>query len=346
MSGRLQGLIYELKFGGLVPKAIAAKLADWANDDGTGIFASKTTMHEQLECSKRTIDKHINLWLLLGILRIDDLGGGRLSKTKRQARMRKYKARGKSTIYSFNMPALQRLQDEIDSIEELTAAAEARGELDEDGCVRREVIEQIRAGHYQFAKCEADTTQDASMDDSTNNSAAAAPLTKGAAAAPLTPKGCSPGSLRVQPRQSKGAAAAPEPYRTRRNPNNGRARDGDQMAAARPPGRVKQKGPSAILRWHLEDVLGRHVVGAWFGEVRVVIPPKPDDPAEIVCGSPFRRQYVEQNFERVVCEAVREAFDRGVTFVVKSKHPPEMQGDVLFSMQSQEGPQHEARSVQ
>lgn len=340
MSGKLQGVIYHTPFGSLAAKAIAAKLADWANDDGRGIFASKEMMAKQLECSPRTIGKHINLWLLFGILTIEDLGGGRRGKTKRETKLRNYRVRGKTTTYAFNLDALQRLQDEIETIEDLTAAARERGELDDRGWVRAEVADRLRAGTYISATSGADTTRDVNgaPDAPLNedgNSAPGASLTNSAPGAPLSALGCTSDHLTVHEIPFNGAPGAPEPYRTQENPSNGRAGAHARDArASRPPDRVKAKGPAAVLRWHIACDLSSAIASAWFGDAKVVIPTARGDPVRVVLPTKFQAQYVAQHYEQHVRNAVREAFDRDVSIV------PAAAGDVVFSIQSD---QHEGK---
>ncbi len=55
MSKHVAALVYRKKIGSMVKKAVMVYCAERANDDGSGIWASKTRIAKELECSKKTV---------------------------------------------------------------------------------------------------------------------------------------------------------------------------------------------------------------------------------------------------------------------------------------------------
>ena len=55
MSRKLVTLVYERRIGSLLRKAVLACMADRANDDGTGIWISKSRIADEIEASRRSV---------------------------------------------------------------------------------------------------------------------------------------------------------------------------------------------------------------------------------------------------------------------------------------------------
>lgn len=55
MSRYVAALVYRKKIGSMARKAILAYCAERANDDGSGVWASKVTIAQEVECSKQTV---------------------------------------------------------------------------------------------------------------------------------------------------------------------------------------------------------------------------------------------------------------------------------------------------
>ena len=222
MSASMVGLIYQIPFGGMAAKAIAVKLADNSNDDGENIWPSKANVAEAVECSKRTVDKYVDLWLVLGILHLDELGGGRRKDEECRGRRRR---KGRTNVYSFNLPLLYEMAAGQVTIDDLIKAAQERGELDADGWPTPEAVARAKGAAdapFEGAEPDGETVQ---------------PLHGLPADETVQPlhgsgdgKGCSPGKERVQLVQEKGAPAAPEPslnhHRTPSQYARAGARDG------------------------------------------------------------------------------------------------------------------------
>lgn len=69
MSNHLVSLTYTRKLGSNLRKSVLALLADKASDDGSGIFASKQTIADELDCSKRAVIETIKAFVAEGIMR-------------------------------------------------------------------------------------------------------------------------------------------------------------------------------------------------------------------------------------------------------------------------------------
>lgn len=191
----MTALIYEITFGNAHAKAIAVKLADNANDDGESIFPAKATIARKVECSKRTVDAYMNLWLVIDLLRLDEMGGGRKPDEARRGVIRR---KGRTSVYSFNVPLLHELEAGRTSVKGLIEAAQGKGLIDADGWATREAIQTIKGA--AGAPFETDD------EDDTPNHQTVQPVHPSE-----NGKGCSPRNERVQPTQAKGAGAAPEP---------------------------------------------------------------------------------------------------------------------------------------
>jgi hypothetical protein len=68
MSNHLISLVYKRDLGSLPRKALMVLLADKASDDGSGIWASKKTMADELCCSKMTILRAVQSLIDDGLL--------------------------------------------------------------------------------------------------------------------------------------------------------------------------------------------------------------------------------------------------------------------------------------
>lgn len=68
MSNRVSSLVYSRQVGSPVRKAVLVYCADRASDDGSGVFASKTTMAMHLEFGRSTVIRTINELVAEGIL--------------------------------------------------------------------------------------------------------------------------------------------------------------------------------------------------------------------------------------------------------------------------------------
>lgn len=68
MSHKVTTLVYSRKAGSAVRKAILAYMADRASDDGSGVWASKQTIADDLECGRSTVIRVCNEFVSEGIL--------------------------------------------------------------------------------------------------------------------------------------------------------------------------------------------------------------------------------------------------------------------------------------
>jgi biotin operon repressor len=68
LSNHLTSLVYKLDVGSLMRKSTLVLLADKASDDGTGIWASKQTMADELCCSKQAVINTLEAFVNEGIL--------------------------------------------------------------------------------------------------------------------------------------------------------------------------------------------------------------------------------------------------------------------------------------
>lgn len=69
MSRYVAALVYRKRLGSMARKSILAYCAERANDDGTGIWASKVTIAKEVECSKQTVISTLRDLVADGILR-------------------------------------------------------------------------------------------------------------------------------------------------------------------------------------------------------------------------------------------------------------------------------------
>ena len=95
MSNHIISLVYRRKLGSNLRKSLMALLADKASDDGGGIYASKQTIADELDCSKRAVIDTIQKFIAEGLLREV---GQRKSPT------------GYTVEYAINVEAVERLE--------------------------------------------------------------------------------------------------------------------------------------------------------------------------------------------------------------------------------------------
>lgn len=69
MSRTVATLVYSKQVGSMARKAVLAYFADRANDDGSGIWASKQRIADEIECSKQTVITVVKALCSDGILK-------------------------------------------------------------------------------------------------------------------------------------------------------------------------------------------------------------------------------------------------------------------------------------
>ena len=69
MSNKVSVLVYSRKIGSPVRKAVLVYFAERASDNGEGIWASKSTIADAIECGRSTVIRTINDFVAEGILR-------------------------------------------------------------------------------------------------------------------------------------------------------------------------------------------------------------------------------------------------------------------------------------
>lgn len=94
MSNHLTSLAYKADVGSLLRKSVLVMLADKASDDGSGIWASKQTMADELCCSKQAILNTLRQFVDEGLL--DETG-------------RRKNRNGFTITYTLNVEALEGL---------------------------------------------------------------------------------------------------------------------------------------------------------------------------------------------------------------------------------------------
>lgn len=68
MSRHVAALVYAKRVGSMARKSILAYCAERANDDGSGVWASKVRIAKEVECSKQTVIETIRGFVAEGIL--------------------------------------------------------------------------------------------------------------------------------------------------------------------------------------------------------------------------------------------------------------------------------------
>lgn len=94
MSWHAISEVYKAKLGGPTRKAIAAKLADWADDDGGSIFPSVNRIADETETSERTVQNVLKAFRTEKLLIVVEKGG---------------KGPGSVTEYRLDFEALRKL---------------------------------------------------------------------------------------------------------------------------------------------------------------------------------------------------------------------------------------------
>jgi len=91
MSITIMAQVYATKLGSATLKAVALKLADYANDAGGNVWPALDTVAEHTEVSKSTVQRSIKEMLASGLLELEREGG---------------KGPGSTTRYRFNLRCL------------------------------------------------------------------------------------------------------------------------------------------------------------------------------------------------------------------------------------------------
>ena len=104
MSRHVASLVYRKRLGSIARKAIMAYCAERANDDGSGVWASKVTISKEVECSKQTVIDTMRNFVAEGLM---------IEVGHRKC------ANGFVVEYAINVPAIRALEDAI-SEEDLT----------------------------------------------------------------------------------------------------------------------------------------------------------------------------------------------------------------------------------
>ncbi len=68
MSRFVASLVYKKQIGSMARKSILAYCAERANDDGSGVWASKVRMAKEVECSKQTVITTLNAFVEEGVM--------------------------------------------------------------------------------------------------------------------------------------------------------------------------------------------------------------------------------------------------------------------------------------
>jgi len=98
MSRHVASLVYRKRLGSIARKAIMAYCAERANDDGSGIWASKVTISKEVECSKQTVIDTMRNFVTEGLM---------IEVGKRKC------ANGFVVEYSINVAEVRKLEDAI-----------------------------------------------------------------------------------------------------------------------------------------------------------------------------------------------------------------------------------------
>ena len=107
MSRFVAGLVYQKKVGWMARKSILAYCAERANDDGSGVWASKVRIAQEVECSKQTVIDTMKAFCAEGLAR--EAGKRRTTN-------------GFTVVYDLNVAAILALPDAIEdpfSVEDL-----------------------------------------------------------------------------------------------------------------------------------------------------------------------------------------------------------------------------------
>ena len=75
MSVHVASAVYLAKLGSAARKAVALKLADHSNDDGTNVYPSVGRVARELEIADRTVQRILKQFVAEGLLVVEELGG-------------------------------------------------------------------------------------------------------------------------------------------------------------------------------------------------------------------------------------------------------------------------------
>jgi len=109
MSRHVASLVYQKRVGSIARKSILAYCADRANDDGSGVWASKARIAKEVECSKQTVIDTMRTFVSDGVM--IECG-------------KKKTPHGYVVIYAINIAAVKALPDAFDdqfSVDETTS---------------------------------------------------------------------------------------------------------------------------------------------------------------------------------------------------------------------------------
>ena len=180
MSIHVASIVWRTELGGPSIKAVAMKLADCADDDGSNVFPSVRRIAREAEVSERTVQNALSTLVeTLKVLELVEKGG---------------RGPGDPNRYKFN----------LDKLWELKSKTERRWAEEDDkikGAKSAPLRKSKRAGLPNNAK-----TNDNPKGENSDG-------TKGANSAPLEAKGANPASKGATCAE-KGAAAAPNPSLT------------------------------------------------------------------------------------------------------------------------------------
>ncbi|MDE4303596.1 hypothetical protein PXK30_09735 [Phaeobacter gallaeciensis] len=109
MSRFIAALVYRKRIGSMARKSILAYCAERANDDGTGIWASKVRIANEVECSKQTVISTLNAFVEEGVM---------VEVGKRRS------PHGYTIEYAINVSAVMQLED---AFEDPFSTGETRG---------------------------------------------------------------------------------------------------------------------------------------------------------------------------------------------------------------------------
>lgn len=96
MSRSVATLVYSRQVGSMARKAVLAYMADRANDDGSGVWAAKQRIADEIECSKQTVITTVKALVADGLI----------SETGRRPN-----SNGYTVEYCLNLDAIARLPE-------------------------------------------------------------------------------------------------------------------------------------------------------------------------------------------------------------------------------------------
>jgi len=69
VSNKVSVLVYSRRVGSPIRKAVLAYFAERASDNGSGVWASKSTIAAEIECGRSTVIRTINDFVKEGLLK-------------------------------------------------------------------------------------------------------------------------------------------------------------------------------------------------------------------------------------------------------------------------------------